>query len=79
MVRYPREERRTLATLEDIRVSGPDGVKRPIGELADVSVQRGYSEINRLGQKRSITVTADIDVAKTSMTSSRWSTTWRHG
>ena len=61
MVRYPREERRSLATLEDIRVSGPDGVKRPIGELADVSVQRGYSEINRLGQKRSITVTADVD------------------
>jgi hydrophobic/amphiphilic exporter-1 (mainly G- bacteria), HAE1 family len=71
MVRYPREERRTLGTLEDIRVSGPDGVKRPIGELADVSVQRGYSEINRLGQKRSITVTADIDVTKTSMTSSQ--------
>jgi multidrug efflux pump subunit AcrB len=71
MVRYPREERRTLATLEDIRVAGPDGVKRPIGELAEVSVERGYSEINRLGQKRSITVTADIDVAKTSITSSQ--------
>jgi len=71
MVRYPREERRTLATLEDVRVTGPDGVKRPIGELAEVAVQRGYSEINRLGQKRSITVTADIDVSKTSMTSSQ--------
>jgi len=71
MVRYPREERRTLATLDDIRVTGPDGVKRPIGELADVSVQRGFSEINRLGQKRSITVTADIDIAKTSLTSSQ--------
>ncbi len=71
MVRYPQDERRTLATLDDIRVTGPDGVKRPIGELADVSVQRGYSEINRLGQKRSITVTADIDVAKSSLTSSQ--------
>jgi multidrug efflux pump subunit AcrB len=71
MVRYPQEERRTLATLDDIRVTGPDGVKRPIGELADVSVQRGFSEINRLGQKRSITVTADIDIAKTSLTSSQ--------
>ena len=71
MVRYPQEERRTLATLDEIRVTGPDGVKRPIGELADVSVQRGYSEINRLGQKRSITVTADIDVAKSSLTSSQ--------
>jgi len=71
MVRYPQEERRTLATLADIRVTGPDGVKRPIRELADVSVVRGYSEINRLGQKRSITVTADIDVAKSSLTSAQ--------
>ena len=71
MVRYPQDERRTLATLDDIRVTGPDGVQRPIGELADVNVQRGFSEINRLGQKRSITVTADIDAAKSSLTSSQ--------
>jgi HAE1 family hydrophobic/amphiphilic exporter-1 len=69
MVRYPQEERRSLASLDDIRVTGPDGIKRPIGELADVTVVRGYSEINRLGQKRSITVTADIDVATSSLTS----------
>ncbi len=71
MVRYPQAERRTLATLDEIRVTGPDGVQRPIRELADVTVERGYSEINRLGQKRSITVTADIDVAKSSLTSSQ--------
>ena len=71
MVRYPQDERRTLATLDEIRVTGPDGVKRPIRELADIAVVRGYSEINRLGQKRSITVTADIDVAKSTLTSSQ--------
>jgi multidrug efflux pump subunit AcrB len=71
MVRYPQAERRTLATLDEIRVMGPDGVQRPIRELADITVERGYSEINRLGQKRSITVTADIDVAKTALTSSQ--------
>jgi hydrophobic/amphiphilic exporter-1 (mainly G- bacteria), HAE1 family len=69
MVRYPRDERRSFAALDEIRVTGPDGVKRPLGELADVTVARGYSEINRLGQRRSITVTADIDVAKSSLTS----------
>jgi len=69
MVRYPQDERRSFATLADIRVTGPDGVKRPIRELADVTVARGYSEINRLDQKRSITVTADIDVARTALTS----------
>ena len=71
MVRYPRDERRTFATLDEIRVTGPDGVKRPISELADIFVARGYSEINRLGQRRSITVTADIDVAKSTLTSSQ--------
>ena len=71
MVRYPQDERRTLATLDEIRVTGPDGVKRPIRELADIAVVRGYSEINRLGQKRSITVTADIDVAKSTLTSAQ--------
>ena len=36
-------------------------VEYPITELADIQVVRGYNEINRLNQKRSITVTADID------------------
>ena len=71
MVRYPQDERRSFATLEEIRVTGPDGVKRPITELADISIQRGYSEINRLGQKRSITVMADIDITKSTLTSSQ--------
>ncbi|MEI6036930.1 MAG: efflux RND transporter permease subunit [Planctomycetota bacterium] len=71
MVRYPRSQRRSFATLDDIRITGLDGVQRPIGELAKISVVRGYSEINRLGQKRSITVIADIDQAQTSLTSSQ--------
>ena len=71
MVRYPREERHSFATLDEIRVTGLDGVQRPIGELADVTVARGFSEINRLGQKRSISVVADIDVTKSTLTSSQ--------
>ncbi len=69
MVRYPQEERRSVATLNDVRVTSPDGVKRPLDELAEIEIRRGYSEINRLSQKRSITVVADIDVAKSSLTS----------
>ena len=69
MVRYPQEERRSVATLNDIRVTSPDGIKRPLDELAEIEIKRGYSEINRLSQKRSITVVADIDVAKSSLTS----------
>jgi len=69
MVRYPQEERRNLATLDEIRVTGADGVQRPLREIADITVARGYSEINRLDQKRSIAVVADIDAAKSPLTS----------
>lgn len=65
MVRYPQDQRRSLADFKEIKVRGPDGVEVPITELAEVKVQRGYSEINRLNQKRSITISADVDEAKT--------------
>ena len=61
MVRYPPSQRRSLANLEEIRVRTADGVERPITELAKIKVVRGYNEINRLNQKRSITISADID------------------
>lgn len=61
MVAYPREERRAFTVLDDVQVRGADGVARPLTEVADVTAARGYSEINRLGQKRAITVTADVD------------------
>ncbi len=61
MVRYPDAERRSLAGFDDIRVRADDGVEYPITELADISVSRGYSQINRVDQLRSITITADIN------------------
>ncbi len=65
MVRYPMDQRRSLADFQEIRVKGTDGVERPITELADITIARGYSEINRLDQLRSITVSADVDVSMT--------------
>jgi len=61
MVRYPEEDRQSLASLDRIRVDVGDGIQRPITELADVAVTRGYSEINRIDQRRSITISSDID------------------
>ncbi len=63
MVRYPEEDRRSLASFDELRVRIND-VERPVGELADVEIRRGYSTINRIDQQRSITVTADADYAK---------------
>ncbi len=64
MVRYPLDERNSLTQFSEIRVRGNDGVERPITELAEPVVVRGYSEINRLDQQRSITITADLDATE---------------
>lgn len=61
MVRYPADDRRSLADFEEIRVRTMGGAERPITEMADINVARGYSEINRIEQLRSISITADID------------------
>lgn len=63
MVRYPTDQRQSLGGFEDIRIRGADGAERPLTEIADVAVERGYAEINRINQKRSITVYASVDNA----------------
>ena len=63
MVRYPREQRRSLSDFQEIRVRTGDGAERPVTELAEVRVERGYAELNRRDQQRCITVTADVDEA----------------
>lgn len=63
MVRYPEEERRSLVNFREIRVRDASGAERPIEEIAEITLKRGFSEINRVDQKRSITITADIDEA----------------
>ncbi|WP_430453587.1 efflux RND transporter permease subunit [Rhodopirellula europaea] len=60
-VRYPREDRNTLVSFNDIRVRGTDRMERPLSEIVKVDVQRGYSEISRVNQMRSISVVADVD------------------
>jgi multidrug efflux pump subunit AcrB len=61
MVRYPAADRKSLADLDEIRVRTPQGDEIPFRELADITEKRGYSEINRIDQVRSITVTAEVD------------------
>lgn len=60
-VRYPREERESLAGFDEIRVRLEDGDERPLTELADVTIARGPAEISRIDQMRSTVVTADVD------------------
>ena len=60
-VRYPREERESLAGFDAIRIRLADGAQRPLTELADITIERGPAEISRIDQMRSVIVTADVD------------------
>jgi multidrug efflux pump subunit AcrB len=64
MVRYPEEERRSLADLENMRIRMPDGAEIPFSEVASLDPGRGYSTITRVDRHRAVNVTADVDPAK---------------
>lgn len=60
-VRYPRDERQSIANLESIKIRTPDGTEVPFGEVARAEFGRAYATIQRTDQQRAIRVTADID------------------
>lgn len=61
MVRYPEEDRLSISDLENMWIRTPDGGKVPFYQVADISIGQSYSTITRINQKRTITVSADID------------------
>jgi multidrug efflux pump subunit AcrB len=61
MVRYPLEERRSIADLENMRIRTPSGDEVPFGSVAEVSFGESYSTITRQNRKRVVTVSADVD------------------
>jgi multidrug efflux pump subunit AcrB len=63
MLRYPRDERRSVANLEQIRIRLPGGIEVPFTEVADVAYGRGYESIRRIDRRRAVNVTADVDTA----------------
>jgi multidrug efflux pump subunit AcrB len=64
MVRYPDDERRSLADLENMRVRTVAGAEVPFSEVAEVEFGRGYANITRVDRRRSVNVTADVDSTK---------------
>ncbi|HUF61759.1 MAG TPA: efflux RND transporter permease subunit [Verrucomicrobiales bacterium] len=61
MVRYPRDERISLANLEDMKIRLADGAEAPFSAVAEAEFGRGYSTIRRADRRRAVTVSADID------------------
>jgi multidrug efflux pump subunit AcrB len=61
MVRYPLDERRSIADLENMRIRTPAGDEVPFGSVAEVSFGEAYSSITRQNRRRTVSVSADID------------------
>jgi multidrug efflux pump subunit AcrB len=61
MLRYPKSERQSMEGFESIRIRDNEQNEWPLLEVADVEFQQSYSKINRLNQKRAVTITADVD------------------
>lgn len=61
MVRYPADERRSIADLENMRVRTPNGDEVPFASVAEVEFGKGYSRISRLNRERTVTVSSDLN------------------
>jgi len=58
-VRYPLAERRSLGDVEKIRIRTATGQEVPLMAVADVSLEVGYTRIQRQNGKRRVIVTAE--------------------
>ena len=64
MVRYPLEDRRSLATLEEMYIRTVNGRSVAINEVADIQLGLGLTAINRIDRARTVTISADADASK---------------
>ncbi len=63
MLRYPSDERKSISNLEKMMIKTPTGSTVPIRQIAKLEIVEGLSSIQRKDRKRSINVTADIDLS----------------
>jgi multidrug efflux pump subunit AcrB len=64
MVRYPKDERDSVASLENLLIRTKSGQAIQIGQVADIKLGQGLSTISRTDRKRTVDVTADVDSSK---------------
>ena len=64
MLKLPKEERRTMATLENMRIRTNQGIKVPLYSVARIQEIEGYSKIKRTDGMRVIEVQAEVDISK---------------
>jgi len=58
MVRYPKQDRAQVDTLDSMRIRTPNGAEVPFYSVAETSYVPGYTRINRQDRQRSVKVSA---------------------
>ena len=61
MVRYPRSERESTATLESMFVRTPAGDNVPLSTVAEISSHQGLDKVTHINFQRAAEVTAEVD------------------
>ncbi len=67
LVRFPIDERRTIASLNEMLITAPNGRLIPLANVADIKPGRGPSQIRRIDGFRVLNVMADVDKENTNM------------
>jgi len=63
-VRFPKEDRVSIAQIENMKVRTPDGDFIPFKEVADYRIERGVRRIRHENGSRAVTVYADLDYSQ---------------
>ncbi len=63
-IRYPEDERNSLYNLDSMLIRTADGAEIPFIEVADLVASQSPSRITRIDQRRSLSITADLDKQK---------------
>lgn len=60
-VRYPKEDRKTIGQIEDVKIKTGNGEEFPLPQLADYKIERGVSGIRHYNTSRAVTIEADLE------------------
>ncbi|MFC7336899.1 efflux RND transporter permease subunit [Haloferula chungangensis] len=61
MIRFPQHDRRTLESLESMKIRTQDGSEIPFRQVVEYGFGSGPAVINRTDRQRSVKITGDVD------------------
>ena len=65
ILQYPENDRSSISDLENMMILTPTGSTIPVRQIAQLEIGEGLASIERKNRKRSINVTADVDLTVT--------------